>query len=799
MTKQTPLACALLAGLSAAHAQDMQASSRTAAYTLAPVIVTARKVAQNLQNVPMSVEAITASALTQLHVNSFDDYLKLVPSMSTQTEGPGLSRVYIRGVSTEYNQSHSGPLPTVATYLDEQPVTTVQGTLDVHMYDIRRVEVLEGPQGTLYGASSEAGTVRIITNKPDPHAFEGGFELDGNAVDHGGKGYDAEGFVNIPISPVAAVRLVGWSEHDGGYINNVPGRLDFTTSTGSTICLENTSPPTPGCTSTPALARDHFNTVQTNGGRAALEILLGDSWTVTPTVMAQRTHTEGTFAYNPMLGDLNVSRFYPDNSRDNWWDTALTIEGKISNFDLVYSGAFLKRGEALQQDYVDYSVAYDNPVPAYMIDYSGNPANPSMTENLRYDYSNQTHELRLLSPRDRRLRFVAGVFWQRQLEDINEHYDIDDLAPALTFASFPHTWFLLDQVRIDRNEALFGELSYDLAPRLTVTGGMRFFKYKNTNNGFVGFSAAGEQAVETNLGSAQFGALECFEPGINGAPCTNVDKGVDESGHTPMVNVSYRLDTNMMVYARWAVGFRPGGINRRPELPPFKADYLHSYEVGWKATWLDHRLRDNGAVFWEDWSDFQFSFVGQNGLSVFANGGQARIKGIENSTDWAATPRLTLSAGVTWLHPVLSKPYCGTLDANGNPITSCANPLSPAGTQLAGTPKFKGDFTGRYRWNLGSLAGHLQWLYSYQTSVYADTRLRERGLLGKQSPYGTLDLFAGIDRDSYSVELYVDNATDKRGQLTRYSECAAATCAPIATYVLPNRPRTIGIRYDQDF
>jgi iron complex outermembrane receptor protein len=245
LLSRLPLASAisaiLAAGMPVAHAAPAADADSA---TLEEVVVTAQKRTENLQDVPISIEVLDSTKLSQLNISGLDDYVKYSPSVAySRSEGqggngqPGTSHIYMRGVTSGGNENHSGSQPSVGMYLDEQPVTTIDGNLDVHMYDIQRIEVLEGPQGTLYGASSQAGTVRIITNKPDPSKFESGYDLEGNKVDHGGFGWQAQGFVNIPLSSIAAVRLVGWDEHDGGYINNVAG-------TDPAGCIQNASAPT---------------------------------------------------------------------------------------------------------------------------------------------------------------------------------------------------------------------------------------------------------------------------------------------------------------------------------------------------------------------------------------------------------------------------------------------------------------------------------------------------------------------------------------------------------------------------
>src|ERR1700686_4241416 len=369
--RQLPLASAIsgiLAGAPAAHAATDAETN-----TLEEVVVTAQKRTENLQDVPISIEVLDNAKLEQLHVVNLDDYVKYSPSIAySRSEGqggngqPGTSHIYMRGVVSGANENHSGSQPSVGTYLDEQPVTTIDGTVDVHLYDAQRIEVLEGPQGTLYGASSEAGTVRIITNKPDPSKFSAGYDVQGNKVYHGGTGWEAEGFVNIPLSPIAAIRLVGWDEHDAGFIDNVAG-------TNASACIQNgvrTFPswagqpagtwynvvPTPGAAGTatsggvlpssanvapcPAVGKigagaisnaayvnSKYNTVETRGGRAALKVDLGDNWTVTPTVMGQTLSSSGFFGYDPAVGDLDVAHFGPERSDDTFMQLALTVEG----------------------------------------------------------------------------------------------------------------------------------------------------------------------------------------------------------------------------------------------------------------------------------------------------------------------------------------------------------------------------------------------------------------------------------------------------------------------------------------
>src|SRR5580658_4409219 len=227
--KGIPVASWLLASLPAAYAQQSGEQAAESSGGLQEVVVTAQKRTENLQDVPISIQTLSTEKLEELNIQDIDDYVKYLSGVTTVKglgqggTGIGTTHVYMRGVVSGQDGNHSASQPSVGTYIDELPITTVDGTPDIHVYDIARIEVLEGPQGTLYGASSEAGTIRIITNKPDPSKFSAGYDLSGDAVYNGGQGWQAEGFVNIPLAPNMAVRIVGWDVHTPGYISSVAG------------------------------------------------------------------------------------------------------------------------------------------------------------------------------------------------------------------------------------------------------------------------------------------------------------------------------------------------------------------------------------------------------------------------------------------------------------------------------------------------------------------------------------------------------------------------------------------------
>lgn len=745
------------------------ALAQTSSAELEEIVVTAQKRSENLQDVPISIQALGSERLESLQVNDTVDYVKFMPSVTAPTGAPGFSNFYMRGVASGENNNHSGPLPSVGVYLDEQPVTTITGPLDVHIYDIARVEVLAGPQGTLYGASSQAGTIRIITNKPDASGFKAGYDLEANSVAHGDVGYSAEGFVNIPLHEKAAVRLVAWAEHDAGYIDNIPG--SFVYPTGS-IPVNNAGE-----------VENDYNEVDIVGARAALKIDLTENWSVTPTLMGQRTQADGGFAADPRLGDLKVQRYYPEGVDDKWVQAAMTIEGQVANLDVLYAGAHMRRWVDTDSDYSDYSYFYDTlfGYGAYTTDDAGNFINTSQYIQGRDYFKKTSHELRVASPTENRFKVVAGLFYQKQTHNIEQRYRIDNLATATEVPGWPDTLWLTKQLRTDRDYAAFADGTFDLTDQLSITGGIRFFKYKNSLEGFFGFG----------LGySSRTGVGACFAPTavVEGGPCTNIDTTTKGDGHTYRINATYKFDDDKMVYATLSTGFRPGGVNRRGGQPPYDADFLKNHEIGWKTSWMGNRLRWNGAIFYEKWNDYQFSFLGANGLTEIRNGGKAKMKGVESDINWLVADGFTLQGAAAYTDAELSQDYV--------PDPS-APPEALKGTSLPVTAKFKGNLTARYEWMIGDMEAHLQSSVVYTGSAYPDLRIVDRAVTGKLPSSTTVDFSFGVNKDSWRVEAFAKNLFDDDGQNDRFVQCATAVCTRV--YTIPIRPRTIGVRFGQSF
>ena len=753
------------------------------------IIVTAQKREETLQSVPMSIQALGTSALDQLQISNFSDLTRFLPSVTLQTAGPGFSQVYFRGVASGENANHSTSLPTVGIYLDEQPITTIQGALDIHAYDLARVEALAGPQGTLYGASSMAGTIRYITNRPDPTAFSGSVDAELNSVKDGSIGGSLAGYVNIPMTSYAALRVVAWYRHDAGYIDNLPGERTY---------------PTSGITQSNApYVKDDYNSVDTVGGRLALGIDLDDNWTVRPTLMLQSQVANGSFAQQSNIGEWKTEQYNREYSKDQWYQAALTIEGKIGSFDVTYAGAYMERRVDSWSDYSDYAYFYDvlAGYGAYFTDNAGNPVNPNQYINAVDRYARMSHELRIATPSDRRFRLIAGLFYQRQTHNIEQNYIIDNIGDAITVPGTQSNIWLTKQLRTDRDYAAFGEATFDVTDNLHFTAGGRVYKYRNSLYGFFGYSDGY---------SSKTGIAACFpsEKTLTGAPCINVDKTTEKTGFIHKLNLTWNVTPDALLYGTWSRGFRPGGINRRGTLPPYEPDELDNYEIGWKSSWADGLLRFNGAVYQIDWDGIQLSFLGANGLSEVRNAGKARIRGFEADVG-IHSGGFTLNASGSFNDAKITRDFCLVANADFDCSVPAGNEqLAPAGTRLPITAKFKGNATARYEAPIsGDWTAHVQGAVSYIGNRTSDLRLYERAIKGDFPAYTTVDLSIGAQSDRFTMEAFVTNLFNVNGVINRGLQCNESVCGDVGGgtasggifYSYVTRPRLIGLKIGTKF
>ena len=755
---------AAVSALVASAALQSPAWSQNA--VLEEVIVTATKRAGNLQDVPLAVQALTSKSIQDLNIKGFDDYINFLPTVSYVSFAPGLAQVYMRGISSGGDGVHSGSQPSVAVYLDEQPITTINNVLDLHIYDIARIETLPGPQGTLYGSSSQAGTIRIITNQPDPTAFAAGYDVSGNQVDGGEAGYTLEGFVNQPLTDSTALRLVMWHEKEGGYIDNVYGERNYA---ASGININNS-----------AYVEDDFNDVKTQGLRAALKIDLNENWTVTPALAYQKQESEGVWAHRPDdLGDRKYRSFGDEFADDEWVQGTLTLNGRIGNLDVVYAGALLDRDNESETDYSWYAEYFEDLYADYgyyclYYDELGDCADPTQSITGDENFRRQSHEIRISSDSEGRLRWIAGAFYQKHEHDFDLRWVAPDVPTGEEFSPIPGqplVW-VTKQLRTDEDRALFGEVSYDLTTALSLTAGVRFYELENSLKGYYG-----------NTGSTYCSAYPCIDN-------PNLDKKVEEDGETWKLNASYQFSDDVLMYATYSKGFRPGGVNRALTgviAPAYEQDYVYNYEIGWKSTYLNNRLRFNGAVYLLEWEDFQYSFLdfAISPLTLITNVGQARTRGLEFDTSFAATSDLTLTFSGSYNDAELDEDYFQGEDAREAGIVT-----APSGTAMPFVPELKLTATGRYSLDIGGFPAYVQAAWSYTDASWNSLDVESRI---RQPSYNLVNFAFGVEKDSWTLELFADNIFDERAVILASQDNFVDL--PIYT----NRPARYGIRFGQRF
>jgi iron complex outermembrane receptor protein len=812
-----PLASAMLASSGMGYAADTGEQTM-----LEEVVVTAEKRTEDLQKVPISMQVLSGEKLEQMQVSNFDDFAKLLPSMSFRSNGPSQTQLFFRGISSSNGtvQLHAGFLPSTGMYLDDLPVTTIGGALDVHMYDMARIEALAGPQGTLYGASSLSGTLRLITNKPDPSGFAAGYDVKGDKWKHGAGGGEFEGFVNIPLSDHAAIRLVGYYEHVGGYIDNVFRQDTFQrySPTGTPVAggpaggpdgFPNNDPVT---INNANVVHKNFNPVDYVGGRAALKIDLNDQWTITPMLLTQSMKSAGDFAYDPHYGDLSVANYFDGYENDKWYQSALTIEGKISNWDVTYTGGWFQRTVENLVDYSQYSVAYDAQAVGNSYQYtrfitaSGQLLDRPVQYTQNVDkYTKQSHEFRVSSPAENRWRGTVGLFYQRQTDDIRAGFDIPNLPVFYEVAGQQNVYYLSQMDRADRDYAAFGEASFDISDKWKLTGGIREFWVNNTLYGFFGFNDNGYSSSAGEALCLKDGNPILTTPGVytgGPLPCVDTNKKVVEHGETHKLNLQYQINSDLMVYGTWSTGFRPGGNNRLPAAGSYTSDTLTNFEFGWKTSWFDHRFRWNGAVFYERWNDAQTAVQGQFGITSIVNAGNAKVDGLESELEWAVNEHLSLSAAATGLLDMKTTTVFCSPTKLGVPQSTCTAAFvdAPAGTQLPGTPKLKANGTARYSFDVGSYKSYVQGSVEHQSSTTYSLEAT-RFFAGDTPSFTAFDLSAGTAKDNWHFEAFILNLFDKRGELGRNSECNDLLnhyCL-LNAHIYPIKPMEFGVKFGQKF
>ena len=773
---------------------------------LEEIIVTAQKREQSLQDVAVSIQVLDNSQLENLGVRSFEDFIDFLPTVSYDSAGPGYAKIYMRGIASGGDGNHSASMPSVGFYLDEQPVTTINQILDIHMYDIARVETLSGPQGTLYGQGSQSGTIRVITNKPRMGATEAGYDVGLDTVEGGDTGYNLNGFWNLPIGDRAAVRLVGWTKETAGYIDLVPTTMTFPGPQTNTI--DNFD-----------FAREDYNKVNTSGLRALLKVDLNDNWSVTPGIMYQDSSIEGEWQHNPeMFGDLKTGKLWDSHADDEWYQASLTLEGSIGGIDVVYAGAYLDRENTSEYDYSDYTEYW----ATYSEYFSGGTwcvyynADGDCAVGTQYvggyeQYNRQSHELRFQSSGDQRLRWVAGAFYQDQEHNFDLQWIVPDLDPARTVVLPPTgdrkfggtTVWQTYQIREDQDTAFFGELSFDFNDSWTATVGARYFEYENSLYGFNGFA----RHCTGQYINGDFVEIPAADGGEMQFPCFNtrvLDDVAEGDDWAFKGNLEYRFADDMLIYGTVSEGFRAGGVNRaRVEgIPKYDPDFVTNYEIGWKMMLADGRVRFNGAVYVIDWDNFQFGFLdfAVSNLTIVQNVGNSQTTGVEWDLTFAANESNTLTFAGSYNKAELETDFWRT-EADriaGEPANA------PAGTPMPYVPELQLTGIWRSNFEMGSLPSFFQAAVSYTGERWNDLDTLNDPARRRMDAYTLVNLSAGIEKDSWEVGLFLNNVFDERAQID-ISDPGYGTGIPgyappgNAWTTMTNRPRSYGIRFSQRF
>jgi iron complex outermembrane recepter protein len=738
LKRNQKLTSAIVTVLSLHGAAAAQAAAPGASEEIVDIVVTAQRRSESVQNVPITIQALSGEALSQLNVTTFDDYAKYLPNVTTQGLGPGQNNIYMRGLATAVGGLQGsgvvGSFPNVAIYIDDQSAQVPGRNIDIYTVDLERIEVLEGPQGTLFGAGAQAGVVRYITNKPKLDITEAAFNAGYATTAHGGDSNNIDGMINLPLIPdKLAVRAVAYNDSRGGYINNIPGTFARSPNDLGVGYQYHATAANMATVNNNNIVGPAINPVVYKGLRVAALYKFNEDWNALVSQTYQDIRADGVFAEQAVSSDgvkqpdLTVQLYNPSWTKDKFSSTAWTLNGRIGALKGVYTGGFLVRNVEQVQDYTNYTRGkyanyYQCVSAAYTTDGKSRCYSPSATWHDLEKNTHQSHELRLSTPDDWRVRAIAGLFYEDY--KIDEQVDwlyktatdyFGNIAPPTGYYTLngspllpnghpvrystpgavlvPLTpsdnnpnvrnindGFFDDIKRGYTQKAEFASVDFDILPKvLTITGGTRHYSIDTTEKGSVVGSFGCKTFTKGGPGTP-------LNPCVNHSNFTNLDAlQLDRtySGWKSRANLTWHVTPEAMVYYTWSQGFRAGGFNRPNSvessspltglwIPPvgFKPDNLTNNEIGWKTEWLGHKLQINGAIYQEEWKDTQISIFdpGVTGnLTFTTNGGDYRVKGLELTAVWRVTHGLTVQGGAAWNHSELTQQGVFT-DFNGNPI-----------------------------------------------------------------------------------------------------------------------------------
>jgi len=702
---------------------------------LQEVIVTANRREENLQNVPMTIQVLTGETLAKLNATTFDDFVKYLPAVTAHGVGPAQNTIYMRGLGTgEFGNQASGAngsFPNVAIYLDEQSAQLPGRNLDIYAADLERIEVLEGPQGTLFGAGAQAGVLHYITNKPKLNVTEAMVNAGYSSTAHGDPSSALAAVINLPvIADKLAVRGVIYNEKRGGYIDNIPATFARADTDRSISYAGGTVPANSVVINNAAVVANNINPVTYSGLRVEALYRFNDDWSTLIAQSYQNIEADGVFAEEAAnsLGepqpDLTVQLFNPSYNKDRFENTALTIDGRVGDLKLLYAGAYLVRNVDQVQDYTNYARG------GLYVDYYQcvNPGTTPATarcftpSSFWRDVERNTHlsqELRLSTPDNWRIRGVGGLFYEDyKIQDQGDWFFLTALPYFNPIAPPTDYWalngqpvcactpgavlepggvtsnnpnvrplgdgFFNDITRGYNQKAAYASIDFELIPRaLTLTAGTRYF---NTNTTEVG-------SLVGSLGCQLINAAPVPNPCVNREFDNLNALGLDRtySGFRSRANLSWKVSEDVLLYYTWSQGFRSGGFNRG--FTPLADSPLAPGQAPWQAQAFAHggftatlafapdNLTNNELGWKTSWwdqrlrwngavyqEDWDHAQVTANALAdATLNGGNYRVRGVETSAVTRVTNGLSIEIAAAWNHSELVK-EATFFWADGTPI-----------------------------------------------------------------------------------------------------------------------------------
>jgi outer membrane receptor protein involved in Fe transport len=792
------------------------------------VVVSATKKDESASDIPVTVTALTEETLREMNVSNFDEYIEYLPNVTSGGRGPGQSTIFIRGLAVDpvnvFLSAAQGSSPNVALYLDEQPVQVPGRNLDVYVADMERIEVLPGPQGTLFGASSQAGTVRLITNKPNFEAQEGGFNASLFGTQKGSLSSSFDAFLNVPLSDTWAIRGVLYNSNSGGYIDNVAGTWN-SVGKGSFAGFDKVDPAT-GTMYTDSdntnLVEEDFNEATYEGFRISSAHDINDDWDMLITHMNQTIEADGVWDFDPEVGDLQVQRFAPDSLEDTFSQTSLTLEGRMGKLDVVYTGSVLEREAEQTVDYSGYvnAGAY---MPYYTCNYTST-ANATICGSgvvdlyLLDDNERTTHEFRVSSNELSELPFsyTAGVFIEESVLKTENDYGYNgflEAHPSVAYdsngntvantvvpgiysnngrARAPQYRFFNDLKRTDEQTAFFAELTFPVTEKLDFLIGARNY----------------DLDIDY-VGQSKFGGIAVGNSGRDyNSSGGHTDQPLNMSDTITKFTASYKVDEDTLVYFTQSEGYRPGGYNRGGGLTnscaklastadgycgegsgdnfranpttTFESDEVLNTEIGIKTILADGTVRLNATYYNVEWTDIQVSQFDPANISILTfveNAADADISGFEADLLWYPTDTLTIAAAISLNDTEITNDVSKTV------------PIVDIGSALPLSPERQYNIRLRKDGTFKGMDSYTQVAYKSATDTY--NSFESAKVLG-QPEYHVLDLAFGFTVNETDVEFFIRNATDERANLYYNDQDDIPR-------ITTNRPRNMGVRVARKF